>query len=788
MQLTALIKKELRLYFNSPIAYIFLVAFLSLSAWFFFRGFFLVGQVEMRGFFGLLPWIFLFLIPALTMRLWSEEFRQGTIETLLTSSASIMQTVLAKFIATGVFLSIALLATFILPISLSALGDLDWGTVLVAYLGALFLGLSYTALGLFISSLTQNQIVAFILSVLATFALLIFASPIVTYALPGFLIPFIDFISLGSHYDSIIRGVIDTKDIIYYFSFIFLFIFLNTEVLKQQKTSLRSLTAVATIIVLVIVNLFAYNFSTRFDFTEGKIYTLSASTKNIISTLDTELEIKVFLSEKLPSQVVKTEQSLRDYLDEYKNLSNGNLNIIYTDPAKNPEDAQLAQYLGVPEIQLQVIEKDQQQVRKAYMGLAVLKENENKEELEEGNPNPLANYEKYESLPLIQNLSNFEYDLTSAIMKVSSNETKVIGFLTGHEEHGLAPTRNERAYGAEASARQDYPLRELLEKNYQSTPVQIAEPSEDGVATIEGVDTLVIAGPKIALKDYEVLAVKDFIKKGGNVLMLIDQIDIAHGLQASAMKEDFSALLSDYGVSVQKSLIKDSNHSHATFSQGFFSFSLPYPYWLKVSEVNEDNAITAELDSFVLPWVSPLSITKKSDVEITQLARTSKRYGIEQAQEIQSVPVEALVNTDDDSEEVSEPEMKDELVDRLINLDPQQQFGIPNEKKEPLPLAVIAQKAGEGKVFIMGDSDFINNQFASQFSSNVAFFMNVIDAFTLGDALISIRSKVLADRPIGEVSEAEKNLVKWGNIIFVPLVFVIYGLVRRSLRNARKYS
>ncbi|MBT4937029.1 hypothetical protein HON22_03850, partial [Candidatus Peregrinibacteria bacterium] len=388
-----------------------------------------------------------------------------------------------------------------------------------------------------------------------------------------------------------------------------------------------------------------------------------------------------------------------------------------------------------------------------------------------------------------KNLSNFEYDLTSAIMKVNSNETKVIGFLNGHEEHQLAPGRNERNYGAQATERQDYPLRDLLEKNYEAAEVLIPKPEEEGQkASIEGINTLVIAGPKSALKDYEVLAVKDFVQNGGNILMLIDQIDIAPGLQASKLEEGFSSLLSDYGVSVQKALIKDSQHSQARFSQGFFSFSLPYPYWLKASEVNKENAITAELDSFVLPWVSPLSIVKKPDTEIIQLARTSKKYALEQAQELQSVPVESSLNEEEGTEEASEPEMKEELVDRFINLDPQQKFGISNEEKEALPLAVIAQKTGEGKVFIMGDSDFINNQFASQFSSNVAFFMNVIDAFTLGDALISIRSKVLTDRPIKEVTEGEKNLIKWGNIIVVPLIFIIYGLVRRSLRNARKYS
>ncbi len=234
-KILAIFKKELRLYFNSPIAYIFLVAFISFSFWIFFRAFFLIGQTEMRGFFDFLPWIFLFLIPSLTMRLWAEEYKQGTIETLLTSSVSYTGAVIGKFLASTCFLLIVLLATITLPVSLSFVGNLDWGTVIVAYLGALFLGMSYISLGLFISSTTNNQIVAFIISLLATFAFFIISSPIVTFALPGFLVPFLDFISLGSHYNSIIRGVIDMKDIIYYVSFVFLFLYLNVQILKNRR-------------------------------------------------------------------------------------------------------------------------------------------------------------------------------------------------------------------------------------------------------------------------------------------------------------------------------------------------------------------------------------------------------------------------------------------------------------------------------------------------------------------------------------------------------------------------
>lgn len=233
--LSALIRKELRLYFNSPIAYIFIVVFISFSMWMFFRGFFLTNQADLRGYFDFLPWIFLFLIPANTMRMWAEEYRQGTVETLLTSSLPIHFAVLGKFLASIAFLGLALLLTFLLPISISFIGNLDWGVILVAYLGVFLLGAAYTALGLFISSITNNQIVAFILAVIVTFAFYILGSTIVTFALPGFITGILQAISLGNHYDSIIRGVVDTRDIIYYLSFIGFFLLLNYYVLKSRR-------------------------------------------------------------------------------------------------------------------------------------------------------------------------------------------------------------------------------------------------------------------------------------------------------------------------------------------------------------------------------------------------------------------------------------------------------------------------------------------------------------------------------------------------------------------------
>jgi ABC-2 type transport system permease protein len=231
----SLFKKELMSYFNSPIAYIFIAVFLVVGNWLFLNSFFLVGRADMRGYFQLLPWIFLFLAPAITMRLWAEEKKTGTIEFLLTLPVTNWQVVLGKFFAGLVFLFITLLLSITLPITVSFLGNPDLGPIVAGYLGALFLGGSYLALGIFISSLTKNQIVAFVLALMACFLAFIAGADFVLAGAPSSIAPVMRFLGLGAHFHDIGKGVIDSKDIIYYLSFIFLFLWLNVKVLENRS-------------------------------------------------------------------------------------------------------------------------------------------------------------------------------------------------------------------------------------------------------------------------------------------------------------------------------------------------------------------------------------------------------------------------------------------------------------------------------------------------------------------------------------------------------------------------
>jgi len=227
--------KEFRGYFNSPVAYIFIISFLVFTNWLFFKGFFLMNQSSLRSFFSILPWVFMFLAPAVTMRSWAEEKKLGTVELLMTLPVRDYEVVLGKFLASFIFLIVTLLCTLPLPLTVMLVGNPDIGPIWGGYLGAFLMGGAYLAICCYASSPTENQIVAFIIAIFLCFALLITAENLVIMNLPAALVPVFSFLGLGAHFDSIGRGVIDSRDIVYYISVIGFFLFLNGLSVESRK-------------------------------------------------------------------------------------------------------------------------------------------------------------------------------------------------------------------------------------------------------------------------------------------------------------------------------------------------------------------------------------------------------------------------------------------------------------------------------------------------------------------------------------------------------------------------
>ena len=234
-------RRELVSYFATPLAYVFIVIFLVMAGalTFYVGGFFERGQADLQTFFNFHPWLYLFLIPALSMRLWAEERKTGTIELFLTLPITTAEAVVGKFLAAWAFTGIALMLTFPFWLTVNYLGEPDNGVILASYIGSFLMAGAFLAIGSAISAITKNQVIAFVLSAVVCFLFTASGSPIVLGPVqgwvPGGLVQTIASMSFLSHFAAITRGVVDLRDLIFFGSVIGLFLFANTILVELKK-------------------------------------------------------------------------------------------------------------------------------------------------------------------------------------------------------------------------------------------------------------------------------------------------------------------------------------------------------------------------------------------------------------------------------------------------------------------------------------------------------------------------------------------------------------------------
>jgi ABC-2 type transport system permease protein len=240
MHTRAIAKREWSAYFNSPVAYIFLMIFLALAGFFTFAvgGFYEAGQADLRGFFFWHPWLYLILVPAVAMRLWAEERRQGTMELLFTNSVTPAQAIAGKMLAAWGFLGLGLLLTFPVPLTAAWLGQPDWGVAAAGYLASFLLAGAYLAVGMFTSALTRNQVISFVLAVVLGLFLILAGFQPVTDLLarwaPEWLVDGVAAFSFMPHYEAMQRGVLDLRDVVYFASVTGFMLFLTQLVLDNR--------------------------------------------------------------------------------------------------------------------------------------------------------------------------------------------------------------------------------------------------------------------------------------------------------------------------------------------------------------------------------------------------------------------------------------------------------------------------------------------------------------------------------------------------------------------------
>lgn len=425
-------RKELRSYFLSPVALIFLGVFLVATLFIFFTyaKFFVRNLADVRPLFSWLPILLIFLVSAVTMRQWSEEQKMGTMELLLTLPLRTRDLVIGKFLAGLALVGLALLLTLPLAITAASLGDLDWGPVIGGYVAALLLAGMYMAIGLCVSARTDNQIVALMVTALACAAFYLIGSDSVAGVFSPETAEVLRGLGSGSRFASIERGVLDLRDLAYYGSLTAFFLLLNVHFLelkrldKQPKGSggnTRGIMILTT--VLAAANVIALNLwlapvtSVRADLTANGEYSVGAVTEGVLARLDEPLVITGYLSEKTHPKLAPIIPRLKDFLQEYAVRGDGKVTVRFLDPATDKDlEEEIDEQFGIKAVPFQVSGHNEEAIISSFFHIVV----------QYGDEHQVLSYQDLIEIHVDDSdvhirPRNIEYDVTRAIKKVSQS-------------------------------------------------------------------------------------------------------------------------------------------------------------------------------------------------------------------------------------------------------------------------------------------------------------------------------------------------------------------------------
>ncbi len=538
---------------------------------------------------------------------------------------------------------------------------------------------------------------------------------------------------------------------------------------------------------ICVVNYLSTKAFIRADLTEKKMYSVSKATKQVLRKLDDIVSVKVYFSKNLPVNVRTLESDVHDMLSEYKAYAGKNLQITFEDPSKNEEEKRKVTQMGIPELQMQTFEKDKAQVVNCFMGIAVLYG------------------AKKEVMPVVQNLTNLEYDLTQAIQKVSRKENPRIGVLKTDTLLYVPPQYSQRMPSNPEEVHEKYkPIFENLEKNYSVDAVTVS----DGKPIDPGIRTLIIPGGS-SFTNRSLFEIDQYFMKGGNLVVLADPIKISFQYGAYAMPQDpgILKLLEHYGARVEKYLVCDAACGQVQIPQKVGPFqmnvALSYPYFVRVirDDLNRDNPAVSTLNEMVLPWVSPVALLvpeagsknlkDTGGVLGTVLIKSSPKSWVVggnfdlNPQQKWATPPQGFKQSNlavylsgnfksyfagQPVPPVKEPEMS-------AAKDSMNKIAIPSDAADKSRV-VVAEGKGLHLV-VAGESQFLTSQFAME--GNVTFLLNIADWLSTSDNLIGIRTRTMVDRTISKDNlkegSATSNIIRYVNILLMPVVVVIVGLL-----------
>lgn len=501
--------------------------------------------------------------------------------------------------------------------------------------------------------------------------------------------------------------------------------------MKRDWSTRTALLVVAAIIV--VVNLLGLKLFGRLDLTDDKVYSLSSASKKLGERLEDPLTVTAYFTGSLPAPYSDNRRFLQDKLNDYRSYAGNKFHYKFVDPADDDELKRRAQSVGIQPVQIQVIEQDNVQLKNAYMGLQLEYAGES------------------EVIPVVQDIASLEYDITTAVRRLTTAELPVLGFLTGH---------------GETDFRQDMQLlsREL-ERNYQLEGVTV----EDGQLSSDPAALLVVA-PTDTIPDADLEAIDQYVMNGGRLALLINtvQANLQFG-QASPLYTGIEKLTQPYGIAIRTDLVTDEESSVVTMQrrQGFFNVQqqIPYPFLPVVSRFDDEHPLVHRLRDVVLYFASTVdtSATAPEGVVVTPLMYSSPNSDTQEG---------------------------------FFQIQPQLE-GRPQYSGGPFVLAAAyagsfpsaftpTETSSPTRIVVLGDGDVLNESLLGAVPGNVSFGLNAVDWLVQDDELLSIRTRSVAARPLDDVSDGLRNWIKYASWLGPVLLIVGYGLWRWRRRESRQ--
>ncbi len=582
-------KKEFFGFTNSSLAYTIIVPFLLLSVFLYTRSALVTGEASLRPYFDLLPWFLLLLAPALSMRVLTDEYKNGTLELLFAHPLTELEVILGKYLGVLAFYLLILATTLGLPLTLFAYAHPDPGQIIGQYLGAALTGGVFLAVGLAASSYVKNAISGFLVAASLSFLLIIIGLDFILMLLPAPLNGLVAAVAVLTHTDALARGLLDIRDVAYFLTVIS--VFLTAAMMKLSERKLAespkekrkmNLALAAIIGIGLVANALLTSYPLRLDLTADRLFTLSAGTKQTLKNLPDLVTVSVYASPDLPAQMQLTFREVSDLLKDYQKYGK-NLRVNLLHPAANSPEAAEAQAANIQQVTFNKVGTGKFESQSGFLGLS------------------LRYGDKTETIPFIADTSDLEYQLTRKIRKLTDPKEKVVGLLTN------------------AKNAQNQILNEILSAQYKTEPIGVNDYGKlQDLAALIAIDDGSTQSTASAI-------LGSYLEKNGHLLLLASGLSIdQQNLTAAKSLSSIGDVLKNYGLTLNNDLVFDLQLNELlTFGTGNNRFIAPYPYWIKALPAETKFAPLASAKSLSLGWPSSLTLAAKAGFNYRNLLTTS---------------------------------------------------------------------------------------------------------------------------------------------------------------------